>query len=99
MSCARPHVDEGIEMIAATSPEPTIEIVSTHDESLDSLLGGGLPRRSLLLVSGDPGAGKTVLSAQIAMARAVRDEQTVFATVTSETNDKLLAQLRGFQFF
>ena len=36
----------------------------------DILLAGGLPRRQSLVVTGDPGAGKTVLCSQIAFSFA-----------------------------
>ena len=40
-----------------------IERVSTGDPVLDSVLSGGFPRGSLILVSGNPGTGKTTLTA------------------------------------
>ena len=67
--------------------------------SLDRLLGGGLPAHQTIIVGGDPGTGKTVLCSQIAFARARRGIPVVYATITSESNDKLLSQLRGFRFF
>jgi circadian clock protein KaiC len=66
---------------------------------LNLLLGGGIPRRHLLIVTGDPGSGKTVLCSQIAFAQARMRHNVVVATLASEAQDKLLAELRGFSFF
>lgn len=67
--------------------------------SLDKLLGGGLPRQQSIIVTGPPGSGKTILTSQIAFARAAAGERVVIATVTSESNDKLVHDLRSLSFF
>lgn len=74
-------------------------IVETGLPSLDHLLGGGIPARQSVVVTGDPGTGKTILCSQIAFAHARRGEQVVVATVASEPHDKLLEALTGFSFF
>jgi len=75
------------------------KIVSTGVPSLDHLLGGGIPARQAVVVTGDPGTGKTILCSQIAFAHAARGENVVIATVASEPHDKLLDELREFSFF
>jgi KaiC/GvpD/RAD55 family RecA-like ATPase len=45
--------------------------VATGVEGLDSLIEGGFPRNSVILVAGNPGTGKTVLSAQFLYRGAV----------------------------
>jgi circadian clock protein KaiC len=67
--------------------------------SFDRLLGGGIPRRQSVIVTGDPGCGKTVLCSQMAFLAAARGLQVVLATVTSEPHDKLVSELSGFSFF
>jgi circadian clock protein KaiC len=74
-------------------------IICTDIPSLDLLLGGGIPRRHSVVVTGEPGTGKTILCSQIAFARAARGEGVVLATVASESQDKLLEDLSGFSFF
>lgn len=74
-------------------------IIATGVPSLDHLLGGGIPERQSVVVTGDPGTGKTILCSQIAFAHARRGEQVVVATVASEPHDKLLDELRGFSFY
>lgn len=74
-------------------------IIPTGIPSLDLLLGGGIPARQSVVVTGDPGTGKTILCSQIAFAHAARGKNVVLATVASESHDKLLDELRGFSFF
>ncbi len=74
-------------------------IISTGIPKLDLLLGGGIPERQTLVVTGDPGTGKTILCSQIAFAFAARGENVVLASVASESQDKLLHELQGFSFF
>ena len=67
--------------------------------SFDALLGGGIPERQALIVTGTPGCGKTVLCSQVAFEAAARGIPVVVATVTSEPHDKLMGALSGFDFF
>lgn len=67
--------------------------------SFDLLLGGGIPHRQSIIVTGDPGCGKTVLCSQVAFLAAARGLPAVVATVTSEPHDKLMSELSGFSFF
>src|SRR5579871_803587 len=75
------------------------EIFSTGLPLLDDLLGGGIPRRQSVIITGDPGSGKTILCSQIAFAHAAAGSNVVLATITSEPHDKLVEELRGFKFF
>jgi circadian clock protein KaiC len=75
------------------------KIVSTGISSLDHLLRGGIPARQTVVVTGEPGTGKTVLCSQIAFAFAKQGRRVVVATVASESHDKLLEELGGFTFF
>ena len=74
-------------------------LFETGIPNLDVLLGGGIPRRLSLIITGNPGGGKTILASQIAFLAAARGVPVVFATVTSEPHDKLIEQLSGFRFF
>ena len=75
------------------------KIFETGIPNLDLLLGGGIPRRQTLIVSGSPGGGKTILVNQIAFLAAAQGVPVVFSTLTSEPHDKLVEQLSGFKFF
>jgi circadian clock protein KaiC len=74
-------------------------LFETGIPSFDRLLGGGIPRRQSVIVTGDPGCGKTVLCSQVAFLAASRGLPVVLATVTSEPHDKLVSELAGFSFF
>jgi len=80
------------------SPNST-SLIETGIPMLDRLLGGGIPERQSLIVTGDPGTGKTVLCSQIAFAQAARGVGVVLATLASEAQDKLMQELSGFSFF
>jgi circadian clock protein KaiC len=66
---------------------------------LDDVLGGGLPRAGLTIVTGPPGSGKTILAAQIAFAGARAGRRAVITTAFSERPGKLLEHLDEFSFF
>src|SRR3989441_1704210 len=74
-------------------------LFETGIPSLDILLGGGIPRRQTLIVTGSPGGGKTILVNQIAFLAAAQGVKVVFSTLTSEPHDKLVEELSGFKFF
>jgi circadian clock protein KaiC len=73
--------------------------ISTGIPMLDRLLGGGIPPRQTLIVTGDPGTGKTVLCSQIAFAQAARGNSVVLSTLASEPQEKLIAELSQFSFY
>lgn len=75
------------------------QLVSTGLPSIDQLLGGGIPLRQAVVITGAPGTGKTILCSQIAFTQAAAGRHVVLATLASESNDKLLDELRGFEFF
>ena len=75
------------------------KLFETGIPDLDLLLGGGIPRRQCLIVTGSPGGGKTILVNQIASHAAAQGVPVVFSTLTSEPHDKLVEQLSGFKFF
>jgi circadian clock protein KaiC len=75
------------------------EEIRTGIPGLDRLLGGGIPRRHALVVTGPPGSGKTILASQIAFTKAAEGTSVVFATITSEPQDKIVEAQRSFRFF
>jgi hypothetical protein len=75
------------------------KVFQTGIPGFDTVLGGGIPPRQTLIVTGNPGSGKTVLCNQIAFLVAARGLPVVLATVTSEPHDKLIEELSGFTFF
>jgi circadian clock protein KaiC len=73
--------------------------VPTGVAGLDVILGGGLFRHAIYIVSGRPGAGKTILSNQVAFTHVRNGGRVVYATLLAETHGRLLMQLRGLSFF
>ncbi|WP_433789701.1 RAD55 family ATPase [Actinoplanes sp. CA-252034] len=73
--------------------------LSTGLADLDLILGGGLEPGSVVVLSGPPGAGKTILAQQICFANATAEHKAVLYTTLSEPHSKLVAHLRGFAFF
>lgn len=73
--------------------------LSTGVEGLDAILGGGLHPGGIYIVSGRPGAGKTILSNQMVFAHAKAGGRAVYATLLAETHERLIAQLRTLSFF
>lgn len=64
------------------------ERLSTGIAGLDHVLDGGLPRRHLYLVEGDPGAGKTTLGLQFLLEGVRLGEKGLYITL-SETAEEL----------
>jgi len=55
--------------------------VSTGVKGLDEMLGGGIPQKRVIIISGGPGAGKTNLSLQLLASAAERGESGVYITL------------------
>ncbi|MEX2503153.1 MAG: ATPase domain-containing protein [Trueperaceae bacterium] len=75
----------------------TIAKRTTGVRGLDDVTCGGLPAAGAALVSGGPGAGKTVLALQIVANAAKRGEAGIVVAF-EESSDRLLQHARGFAF-
>jgi KaiC/GvpD/RAD55 family RecA-like ATPase len=62
----------------------------TGIEGLDAMLGGGLPRGSVTLLRGGPGAGKTTLAMQFLMAGLAHGEKGLYLSL-EESADEIVA--------
>jgi circadian clock protein KaiC len=72
--------------------------VSTGVDRLDQILGGGLPRQSIVVVGGLPGSGKSTLVFHM-MAEAVRrGAGAMLVTTTYQPTSKLRAQYNRLNF-
>jgi circadian clock protein KaiC len=76
-----------------------LERVSTGVPGLDEVLGGGLPVRSITVVSGEPGSGKTILALQMLFHAARQGKRTLYFPTLSEPSLKLVRHMQGFRFF
>ncbi len=63
--------------------------VKTGLTKLDSILSGGLPKNSIVLLSGGPGTGKTLMALKFLLEGAKKNEKCCYITL-SEDKDELL---------
>lgn len=75
-----------------------LERCATGIEGLDNVVGGGIPRGNMILVSGSVGTGKTTLCLEFLVRGAERGERSLFVSVT-EASSKLIQNLSTFEFF
>jgi circadian clock protein KaiC len=76
-----------------------LERVSTGVAGLDDVLGGGIPAKSITVVAGEPGSGKTVLALQMLFHAARQGKRSLYFTTLSEPSLKLVRHMQGFRFF
>ena len=83
----------------STTPQKRLSKFSTGDAGFDRILSGGIPRDSVYIVSGSPGAGKTILAQQVAFAAAKAGLNVLYLTNVSEPHSKLIQHIRNFGFY
>ncbi|MBA3458169.1 MAG: DUF2075 domain-containing protein [Deltaproteobacteria bacterium] len=76
-----------------------LEVAKTGDDALDEILGGGIPLRSVIVIAGEPGSGKTVMTMQMLFAAARRAQNTLYFTTLSEPAIKVVRYAQQFEFF
>jgi len=76
-----------------------LQRLSSGNAPLDAILGGGLPERSLSVIAGAPGVGKTVFALQLLFEFARQNKRAVFFTTLSEPSLKMLRYMQQFAFF
>ncbi|MEW5853551.1 MAG: ATPase domain-containing protein [Myxococcota bacterium] len=75
------------------------ERFSTGVAGLDTILGGGFFRGGIYVVSGRPGAGKTIFANQACFQHAARGERALYVTLLAENHARMLTQMRSLSFF
>src|ERR1700704_4728476 len=73
--------------------------ISSGAESVDVVLGGGLPRDGISLIVGLPGSGKTILAQQWVFANATPERPALYLTTVSEPLEKILRYGQTMSFF
>lgn len=68
--------------------------VSTGIKGLDKLLSGGIPSGTVVLLSGEPGAGKTLAGLSFLMEGAAKGEKCCYVSL-SESKEELLRACEG----
>jgi circadian clock protein KaiC len=79
--------------------QPLLRRIETGVRNLDALLHGGLPRGSVTVFGGSPGAGKTILAQQICFHHARPKRRALWFSTLSEPTAKTLLYLSQFSFF
>ncbi len=64
-----------------------MELISVGIEGLNKLIGGGIPRRTILLLSGVPGVGKTVFCQQFIYEGLKNGEYGIYLTMDESPED------------
>ncbi|HYH94584.1 ATPase domain-containing protein [Hyalangium sp.] len=82
-----------------TSKNTPLEFQSTGDQALDKILGGGIPARSVVMIAGEPGSGKTVLTLQMLFHAARQGKKCLYFTTLSEPALKVIRYMQLFDFF
>ena len=67
--------------------------------NLDKILGGGLPKPSLILIAGSVGVGKNTLALQSLSSAAAKGEKALYIPITSQSEEKLRDYLHNYTFF
>ena len=67
--------------------------------AFDRILGGGLPMRSVNVIAGEPGAGKTIFALQMLFHQARQGKKCLYLTTLSEPSLKLISYMQQFSFF
>jgi len=77
-----------------------LDRVKTGVPGLDSIISGGVPKDNLVVISGDPGSGKTILCMEFIYQGANKfGENGVFVSLEESKDDILkLASLFGWDF-
>jgi circadian clock protein KaiC len=76
-----------------------MERIKTGVNGLDVLINGGLPKKSITLVSGPPGGGKSILCFQFLYEGIKNNEKCLFLTLDKKVEGVLIqARELGFNF-
>jgi circadian clock protein KaiC len=73
--------------------------LGTGSDALDRVLGGGLPTGSVIMLAGEPGSGKTVLTLQIMFSLARQGRRSLYVTTLSEPSLKVIRFMQQLTFF
>lgn len=73
--------------------------VSTGNDRLDEILGGGLIADAITLIVGAPGTGKTILAQQLMFANSSAERPGIYLSTVSEPFDKILRYGQSLEFF
>lgn len=73
--------------------------IPTGVPGLDPILKGGLLQGGIYIITGQPGAGKTILANQICFHHVAAGGRALFVTLLAETHERMLDHLAELTFF
>src|SRR4026209_210451 len=76
-----------------------LERLGTGSSPLDTILGGGLPARSVTVIAGEPGSGKTVVTPPPPSRHARQGKKCLYFSTLSEPALKTVRYVQAFSFF
>lgn len=86
-------------MISYSKQNQIINRVSTGVSGLDRIIEGGLPEKSITLISGPPGSGKSIFSLQFLYEGIMQKEKGLFLTLDKKVEGLLIQSKKlGFDF-
>lgn len=75
------RLEERVEGLVTPLGAAPGQVLRTHVEGLDELLGGGIPKGHALLLRGPPGSGKTALALAILMGLRTEDQAGLYVAM------------------
>ena len=75
--------------------EYKVSRVETGITGLDDMLGGGIPEKSIILLCGGPGVGKTIMTLQYTVTAINRGEPVVYVSM-EESMEKKIKNAKAF---
>ena len=94
MSFFEGSIEEEAQKLSARAKE---FIISTSNDEFDRSLGGGFPLKSLTLITGPQGSGKTILSQQICYG-ALKNGKTVTYITSQQMVEDLLNNMENMSW-
>ena len=73
-----------------------MERLSTGISGLDSLIEGGIPKGSTILIAGNPGTGKTILTAHFLYDGLIKNENAIYVSF-SESKEQFFVNTERFE--
>jgi KaiC/GvpD/RAD55 family RecA-like ATPase len=87
------QLDQEMRLAAAQEDKLQVEILSTHDERLDYILGGGVPMGHVMIVNGSPGSMKSTLSYYIMYNAVTRSGKRGMYFSLEQKRDSIIRQM------
>ncbi len=86
-------------MTKDTPGTPPLERTGSGIAGLDAIMHGGFFKGGVYIISGAPGAGKTVLGNHICFSHARNGGRVLYVTLLAESHARMLQHIAGFAFY